>query len=100
MTYSDIIRVNVEYSTAEDQMAIESQLSDITGFKVMSLTNDVINTFVDDQWKMVRSMIVYGMNPDNSLVSGSDLEKLVFKNMLYVYCAIHKVIMFKQKLDR
>lgn len=81
LTHSDIIRVYVKFTTTEDNVAIETQLSDISGVKVLSLTDDVINTFADDRWRMERMLTVYGVNSDGSLVSGSDLEKSVITKM-------------------
>ncbi|KAL5243981.1 hypothetical protein ACI65C_011391 [Semiaphis heraclei] len=81
LTFSEIVRLNVQFNTAEDHAAIESQLSEISGIRVMSLTHDVINRFIDGQWRTERMMIVYGVNnSDNSLVPGSELEKNLAHN--------------------
>lgn len=78
LTFSDIVRVNVQFITTEDHSAVESQLSEISGVRVMSLTNDVINTFVDGQWRTERMLTVYGVNnTDGSLVPASELERSV-----------------------
>jgi len=78
LTFSDIVRVNVQFSTTEDSAAVETQLSEISGVRVMSLTNDVINTFTDGQWRTERMLTVYGINnKDGSLVPASELEKSV-----------------------
>lgn len=81
-----MIRVSVKFNTNEDVQAVETQLSDISGVKVVSLTSDVISSLVDGQWRMERTMAVYGLNiTDNSLVSGLDLEKsveIVYSNNL------------------
>lgn len=78
--------MNVGFSMTEDHTAIESQLSEISGVRVLSLTDNVINTFVDGQWRTERKLTVYGVNnSDDSLVSGSDLEKsveLIWHNIL------------------
>lgn len=77
LTYSEIIQVNVGFSMTEDHAVIESQLSEISGVRVLSLTNNVINTFSDGQWQMERKLTVYGMNLDDALLSGANLEKSV-----------------------
>lgn len=78
LTFSDIIRVNVPFSTTEDHAAVESQLSEISGVRIMSLTNDVVNNFVDDKWRTERMMTVYGVNnSDGSLVPALELERSV-----------------------
>ncbi|XP_025202436.1 cadherin-87A-like [Melanaphis sacchari] len=76
LTFSEIVRVSVQFSSTEDPAAVESQLSEISGVKVMSLTNDVINTFMDGQWHTERVLTVYGVNnTDGSVVSASELQK-------------------------
>jgi len=83
LTFSDIVRVNVHFSTTEDHAAVELQLSEISGVKVMSLTNDVINTFMDGQWRTERMLTVYGVNnTDGSVVPASELERSV--EIIYV----------------
>ncbi|CAI6346002.1 unnamed protein product [Macrosiphum euphorbiae] len=82
LTFSDIVRVNVHFSTTEDHAAVESQLSEISGVKVMSLTNDVINTFMDGQWRTERMLTVYGVNnTDGSVVPASELERNIGQNV-------------------
>lgn len=81
LTFSDIVRVNVHFSITEDNAAVESQLSEISGVKVMSLTNDVINTFMDGQWRTDRMLTVYGVNnTDGSVVPASELERNLGQN--------------------
>ncbi|XP_022177630.1 uncharacterized protein LOC111038715 [Myzus persicae] len=81
LTFSDIIRVNVPFSTTEDHAAVESQLSEISGVRIMSLTNDVVNNFVDDKWRTERMMTVYGVNnSDGSLVPALELERYLGQN--------------------
>ncbi|XP_026807790.1 uncharacterized protein LOC113550256 [Rhopalosiphum maidis] len=76
LTFSDVVRVSVQFSSTEDPAAIESQLSEISGVRIMSLTNDVINTFTGGQWRAERLLTVYGVNnTDGSVVSASELEK-------------------------
>ncbi|XP_027842981.2 uncharacterized protein LOC114124021 [Aphis gossypii] len=76
LTFSDIVRVSVQFSSTEDHTAVESQLSEISGVRVMSLTNDVINTYLDGEWRTERVLTVYGVNnTDGSVVSASELEK-------------------------
>jgi hypothetical protein len=70
--------VDVKFSTTEDHATVESQLSEISGVRMMSLTNDIVNTFVDGRWRIHRTLTVYGVNnTDDSLVPASELERLV-----------------------
>lgn len=87
LTYSDIIRVNVKFSTTEDYTNVETELSEISDVRVISLTDDVINTqSADGQWRIERMLVVYGVNKkDGTLVSGSELEKLVRDNNRILY---------------
>ncbi|VVC25193.1 Cadherin,Cadherin-like,Cadherin conserved site [Cinara cedri] len=75
LKYTDVVRVNVPFSTTEDEAAVESQLSDISGFRVMSLVDNVINTYADGRWRTERTMVVYAVdNSDGSVISASGLE--------------------------
>lgn len=70
--------MHVKFNTNEDPQAVEAQLSEITGVKVMSLTNEMVSSYEDGQWHAKRTMALYGLDhADFSLVSGSDLEKSV-----------------------
>ncbi|XP_025420336.1 uncharacterized protein LOC112690522 isoform X2 [Sipha flava] len=81
LTYSDIVRVDVKFSTTEDHATVESQLSEISGVRMMSLTNDIVNTFVDGRWRIHRTLTVYGVNnTDDSLVPASELERKLANN--------------------
>lgn len=81
LTFSDIVRVSVQFSSTEDHTAVESQLSEISGVRVMSLTNDIINTYLDGEWRTERVLTVYGVNnTDGSVVSASELEKILDHN--------------------
>lgn len=76
MTFANIVRVTVKFSTSEDHLAIESQLSEIAGVRVMSFADDVVNKRVDGQWRTERILALYGVNSDGSLVSALDLKML------------------------
>lgn len=76
LRYSDIVRVNVPFSTTEDESAVEAQLSDISGLRVMSLANNVINAFAEGRWTTEMTLVVYAVdNSNGSVVSGSSLER-------------------------
>ncbi|XP_050541291.1 uncharacterized protein LOC126905541 isoform X2 [Daktulosphaira vitifoliae] len=77
LTYEHIIKVNTKFNVEEYIEILERQLSDITGWKISSLSNKIINGEVDGGGvKLERTMIVYGID-NKSLVHGSDLEKSV-----------------------
>lgn len=76
LKYSDLVRVNVPFSTTEDEAAVESQLSDISGFRVMSLAGNVINSYADGRWRTEMTLVVYAVdNTNGSVVPASNLER-------------------------
>ncbi|XP_050422826.1 protocadherin Fat 4-like isoform X2 [Adelges cooleyi] len=89
LTFEHIIRVFAKFDVTEDAQSLETQLSDISGYKVISLTHDVINVPFDQLWRLQRVMYVYGLNKDGSPVPASDLENCL-RTVVDKNCCLYK----------